>query len=99
MPFLVIATDYTDTDALGRRLSARPDHLVTAKELESAGILMLASAIIGPEGSMTGSALVLDVPTADDAKAIVESDLYWTSKVWASYTVQEIRVAIPSVHK
>lgn len=96
MPFLVIATDHTDDQALGRRLAARPDHLVKAKALEAAGILQLAGASIGSDGTMTGSVLVLHVATAEEAKALVESDLYWTTKVWASYTIQELRIAIPS---
>lgn len=98
MPFLVIATDQTDSEALNRRLAARPDHLVNAKALEASGVLQLAAASIDGEGRMSGSVLVLNVPTADEARQIVESDLYWTSKVWGHYTIQEIRVAIPS-HK
>lgn len=99
MPFLVIATDHSDPDALNRRLSARPDHLVNARTMEADGVLHLAAASLDADGKMTGSVLVLNVGTAEEAKAIVESDLYWTTRVWASYTVQEIRVAIPSVHK
>lgn len=99
MPFLVIATDHTDSEALNRRLAARPDHLLNAREMESDGRLQLAAASLDEEGRMSGSVLVLNVGTADEVKAIVERDLYWTTRVWASYTVQEIRVAIPSVHK
>jgi hypothetical protein len=96
MPFLVIATDQTDSEALNRRLAARPDHLANAKAMEASGVLQLAAASLGADGTMSGSVLVLNVATAEDAKAIVESDLYWTSKVWGGYTIQEIRVAIPS---
>jgi uncharacterized protein YciI len=99
MPFLIIATDHTDDQALGRRLAARPDHLVKAKAMEVSEILQLAAASVDSEGKMTGSVLVLNVTTADEASAIIEADLYWSSKVWASYTVQEIRIAIPSAHK
>ena len=99
MPYLIIATDHTEDQALGRRLAARPDHLVNAKAMEAAGILQLAAASVDADGKMTGSVLVLNVATADEASAIIESDLYWSSKVWASYTMQEIRVAIPSAHK
>lgn len=99
MPFLIIATDHTDHQALDRRLDARPDHLVNAKAMEADGILQLAGASVDSEGKMTGSVLVLNVTTAEEASAIIEADLYWSSKVWASYTVQEIRIAIPSAHK
>lgn len=99
MPYLIIATDHTDDQALDRRLAARPDHLVSAKAMEAAGILQFAGASIDSEGKMTGSVLVLNVATADQATDIIEADLYWSSKVWASYTVQEIRVAIPVAHK
>jgi uncharacterized protein YciI len=99
MPYLVLATDHSDPDALDRRLAARPDHLVNARALEAAGVLQLAAASVDPGGKMSGSVLVLNVATLDDVKRIVESDLYWTTRVWASYTVQEIRVAIPSAHK
>jgi len=99
MPFLVIATDHTDDQALGRRLAARPDHLANALALEAAGILKLAGASVDEHGKMTGSILVLNVPTTEEASSLLESDAYWTSKVWASYTLQEMRIAIPSAHK
>lgn len=99
MPFLVIATDHSDPDALNRRLAARPDHLANARAMEADGVLQLAAASLDADGKMSGSVLVLNVATADEVNAIVEADLYWTTRVWASYTVQEIRVAIPAAHK
>lgn len=99
MPFLVIATDHTDDQALDRRLAARPAHLANAQGLEAAGILKLAGASVDADGKMTGSILVLNVPTAEEAVSLIESDLYWSSKVWASYTLQEMRIAIPAAHK
>jgi uncharacterized protein YciI len=99
MPFLVIATDHTDDQALQRRLDARPHHLSNALRLETAGILTFAGASVDSEGKMTGSVLVLNVATRGEASSLIESDLYWTSKVWASYTLQDMRIAIPSGHK
>ncbi len=98
MAFLIIASDHTDNDALARRLAARPDHLLVAKAKESEGILQFAGATVDEKGRVSGSVLVVNVPTKEDAAALAEADVYWSAKVWASYTVQEIRVAIPTPH-
>ncbi len=97
MPFLVNATDHTDPDAQNRRNSVRNEHILVAKKKESEGILRFGAAQINSQNRMVGSILVYDLPTEADVKAAVESDIYWTSKVWESYTITEIRIAIPSV--
>jgi uncharacterized protein YciI len=96
MPFLVNATDYTDPEALNRRISVRNDHLEVAKKMESEGILHFGAAQMDSQNRMAGSILVYDLPTEADVRAAVESDIYWTAKVWESYTITEIRIAIPS---
>lgn len=97
MPFLVNATDHTDPDALNRRISVRNDHISVAKTLESDGILRFGAAQIDAQNRMVGSILVYDLPTEADVRAAVESDIYWMAKVWETYTITEIRIAIPSV--
>ncbi len=96
MPFLVNATDHTDLDALNRRNSVRNDHLESAKKMESDGILRFGAAQIDSQNRMIGSLLVYDLPTEADVRSMVESDIYWTTNVWESYTITEIRIAIPS---
>lgn len=96
MPFLVNATDHTDPDAPNRRVSVRNDHLVVAKKMETEGVLRFGAAQLDSQLRMIGSILVYDLPTEADVRSMVESDIYWTAKVWESYTITEIRIAIPS---
>lgn len=97
MPFLVNATDHTDPEALNRRISVRNTHLHTAKQLEASGVLRFGAAQLDADQRMIGSILVYDLPSEADVIVAVESDIYWTAKVWESYTITQIRIAIPSV--
>lgn len=94
MPYWIHAHDHTDADAPQRRLSARETHLAAARDRAEAGILLMAGAILDAEGRMVGSMLVVDLPSEAEVVAWVESDVYWTSRVWARYAVTPVRLAI-----
>jgi uncharacterized protein len=57
--YLVTAYDYTDTEALQRRMNVRPHHLDGAKGLKESGNFILGGAILNDEGKMIGSVMIL----------------------------------------
>lgn len=94
MPYWIHALDHTDPEALQRRMANRESHLNAAKTRADAGILLMAGAILDAEGRMVGSMLVVDLPGEAEVAALVESDAYWSGRVWASYTITPVRLAI-----
>lgn len=93
MPFLVQAFDGTDSEAPARRLAARPRHIEVAKALKADGRLVIAGAMLNEAGGMTGSTLILDVPTDADAEALIRADPYVAGNVWQRWTITPFRVA------
>ncbi|KAJ3165816.1 hypothetical protein HK101_012073 [Irineochytrium annulatum] len=92
--FIVIAKDGKDAGALDRRLKVREEHLARNKESFDKGISVLGGATLDPEtGKMSGSVLILDVPTFEDAAAYVRSDPYVTGDVWRDYEILPFKLA------
>ncbi|KAF9434401.1 hypothetical protein BGZ76_008084 [Entomortierella beljakovae] len=94
--FIVIARDYTDPDALKRRLSVRPKHLEGANELKKSGKLHLGGALLSDHsdtGRMVGSVMIFNADSIQEVKEIVERDQYVTGKVWEHYDIIPFRQA------
>ncbi|KAJ3555706.1 hypothetical protein NM688_g2428 [Phlebia brevispora] len=83
--FAVWAPDYTDPDALNRRLSVRPKHFENAKPLIDKGVMRLGGALLDPsstEKKMIGSVVVYEAESLEACRKIVEEDIYYTAGVW-----------------
>ncbi|KAG8819681.1 hypothetical protein FRC18_011955 [Serendipita sp. 400] len=89
--FVIWAPDYTDEDAINRRLAVRSEHLRVAKLNEEAGYvtavngpLLSPESIAAPDApkKMVGSMLVVRAASIEEVRAKVESDVYWTGNVW-----------------
>ncbi|KAG0349598.1 hypothetical protein BG004_000004 [Podila humilis] len=94
--FIVIARDYKDEDALKRRNSVRPSHLVDATELKKSGKLQLGGALLtnhGDSGKMIGSVMIFEAESEEEVVKIVEKDHYVTGKVWENYQIIPFRAA------
>ena len=88
-------------NSLERRLATRPAHLARLEALQSAGRLLLAgpfpaveSENPGPAG-FTGSLIVAEFDSLDDAKRWAEADPYQTAGVYANVTVRPFRQVFP----
>lgn len=106
--FSIYAPDYTDEDAINRRLAVRQTHLDTAAKNKSMSTSRLAGrriqihmlihnspsevggAMLSPnealdkpdaEKKMIGSFMILECDTYEDAKKMIETDVYWTGNV------------------
>jgi uncharacterized protein YciI len=91
--YLITAYDYTDEDALQRRMNVRPHHLDGAKELKANGNYVTGGAILNEEGKMIGSTMILQFETEEGLEAWKQNEIYITGKIWESFDVKLFRVA------
>ncbi len=99
MWYAVISTDREDT--LDKRLAARPEHLDRLKTLLDAGRLLLA----GPHPAIdstdpgsagfTGSLVIAEFASIEDAKAWADDDPYIAAGVYESVTVKPFIKVLP----
>lgn len=80
--FLIIAKDYTDSEALSRRMAARDAHLALCDQAAAKGEQRMGVAMLGEDGNMCGSAMVVDFPSEDAVQAWLAKEPYMTGKVW-----------------
>jgi uncharacterized protein YciI len=92
--YLVTGYDYTDAEALQRRLAVRPHHLDGAKALKASGNYILGGALLNDEGNMIGSVMVLQFETEEELEAWKQNEPYITQKVWESVDVKPYKVAV-----
>jgi uncharacterized protein YciI len=91
--FLILAEDYTDKDALTRRLTIRETHLKRMREEKKAGRFILGGAKFNDDGNMYGSMLIVNLEDEDAVKDWVYVDPYFTSKVWKHIHIYPFRIA------
>lgn len=99
MWYAVISEDNEGT--LDKRLAARPDHVARLKSLCDDGRLLIAgphpaidSADPGAAG-FTGSLVVVEFESLDDAKAWADDDPYVAAGVYKQVTVKPFNLALP----
>ena len=99
MWYAVISEDHEES--LEKRAKARSGHLARLTSLRDEGRLLVAgphpavdSTEPGPAG-FTGSLVIVDFPTLDDAKAWAEADPYVTAGVYRSVTVKPFKPVLP----
>jgi len=91
--YIVTAYDYTDVDALERRMNVRPHHLDGVKVLKDAGNYLMGGALLSEEGKMMGSVMILQFETEEELEAWKQSEPYITQKIWESVDVKPFKVA------
>lgn len=92
MQFVVTALDYTDANALERRMANREQHLAGVKQLIADGRFLSGGAILDDGGKMIGSTLHMDFPTRAELDAQLSQDPYVTGKVWETIEVRQVRL-------
>jgi uncharacterized protein YciI len=87
--------------SLADRLQARPAHLARLQQLLEAGRLVLAGphpAIDSPdpgEAGFSGSLVVAEFPSLEDAQAWADADPYIAAGVYAHVTVKPFKKVFP----
>ena len=99
MLYAIISEDVTDSLAL--RKSARPDHLARLQALKDAGRLVLA----GPhplidsdnpgDAGFSGSLIVAEFPSLQDAEAWAAADPYVAAGVYQKVIVKQFKKVLP----
>ena len=100
MLYAIIAQDVENS--LENRLKARPDHLKRLEALQSEGRLVLA----GPhpaidsedpgENGFSGSLVVAEFDSLNDAQAWAKQDPYVTAGVYGQVTVKPFKKVFPN---
>ncbi|ORX78654.1 hypothetical protein K493DRAFT_271276 [Basidiobolus meristosporus CBS 931.73] len=96
--FLVISKDFTDQEALSRRMAVREKHLESAQKLYNEERLLAGGAIFSEEGAsgkMIGSCIVLEAENAEEVKKVVAADPYIQGKVWDKIEIYPLKLAFP----
>jgi uncharacterized protein YciI len=92
MQFVVTALDYSDSDALSRRMEHREQHLAGVRKLIAEGHFLSGGAILDDEGKMVGSTLHMDFQTRAELDALLGKDPYVTGRVWEKIDVRQVKL-------
>ncbi|MCH9695839.1 MAG: YciI family protein [Gammaproteobacteria bacterium] len=99
MWYAVISEDHENS--LDNRMAARPDHVARLKSLADTGRLLIAgphpaidSADPGAAG-FTGSLVVVEFDSLEDAKAWADEDPYVAAGVYKHVTVKPFNCVLP----
>lgn len=93
MEFLVIAYDGSDAQAPARRQAVRDAHLENARRLAADGHIIEGGAILDEDGTMIGSAVIVDFPSRTALDDWLKNDPYVTGDVWRTVEVRPFRRA------
>ncbi|KAH9485230.1 hypothetical protein JR316_0002137 [Psilocybe cubensis] len=102
-PFFIYAPYYRDEGLLQRRSEVRPVHLEHMTRLINSGILRVGGVLTDPEtdGNLAlhalASSMIVMYDSLSEAKAMLESDVFWTANVWdkEKLVVLPITPAVP----
>jgi len=91
--FLILAEDYTDKDALNRRMAIRETHLQRMREEKKEGRFIIGGAKFNDDGNMYGSMLIVNLDNEEAVKEWVNIDPYFTAKVWKHIHINPFKIA------
>nr|WP_255478539.1 YciI family protein [Rufibacter sp. XAAS-G3-1] len=91
---MITALDYTDAQALERRMAARPNHLEMVKKLKASGNFILGGAMLNPSGEMMGSTMVVEFDNEDGVQQWLTQEPYLLQKVWEKVDITPFKVAV-----
>ena len=98
---LYVITGKDSPEGLEIRRRVRPEHLARARALVDAGRMVLAGpcpAIDSPDpgpAGFSGSVIVAEFPSLEDARAWIAADPYVTEGVFESYDVRPFLKVLP----
>lgn len=98
MQFCIIARDGRDAEAPGRRMAARQAHIALSDEAVARGEQVLGAALLGDDGAMNGSVMIVDFPSRQELDAWLASEPYVTGGVWRDIEVVPCKVGPSFAH-
>ncbi len=91
--FIIIAFDYTDEDAINRRLTVRPAHFDKVTELKKSSNFIIGAAILDANGKMIGSNMIVRFENEAVLQDYLKSEPYVTGNVWEKINTYPTKVA------
>jgi uncharacterized protein YciI len=73
-------------DAAQKRPPVRAEHLARIGRLRAEGLIVEAGAF----ADMSGSLLLLRVPTEAAALELLQADVYWRAGIWTSFRIRSL---------
>ena len=95
MQFVVIGKDGKDSEAMSRRLAARPAHIALGDKLLESGNMWYGAALLDEAGRMIGSMLLMDFASEEELHKWLALEPYVTGKVWESIEIHRCNVRDP----
>ncbi|KAF7729341.1 hypothetical protein EC973_004597 [Apophysomyces ossiformis] len=94
--FVVVIHDYTDPNALERRMASREAHLAWAKEARKTGDLVCGGAIFDNHENrkMVGSVMICRAESREALEERIANDPYTLGKAWEKWDIYPYRNAI-----
>ena len=92
MQYIVIARDYTDNDALSRRMKAREDHIALGDKMVADGKALYGVALFDDDGNMNGSVYIVDFQTREELDNWLKVEPYVVGRVWEKIEVIPCKV-------
>lgn len=92
MQYVVTALDFTDEDALSRRMEHREAHLEGLKKMTAAGTFLSGGAILDARDRMVGSSAHVEFESREALEQWLDNDPYTLGKVWEKIDVREIKL-------
>ncbi|KAF8307674.1 hypothetical protein DL93DRAFT_2087768 [Clavulina sp. PMI_390] len=88
--YFVYCPDYTDSEALSRRMAVRPEHLASWQPLNENGWTKLSGPFFTPESiepgatdkKFVGSMFIIEAESVEAIRKRIEADAYWKGNVW-----------------
>jgi len=99
MQFIIFAYDGKDEAALERRMKVRPQHLENMAKLKEEGHVICAGGMIGDDGNLMGSFLVMEYESEEALQEYLKTEPYMTGDVWKDITIEDCRVMIGGPEK
>lgn len=94
MTYLILGYDGDDEGAAARRAAVREAHLAGIRPLVDSGRVAIGGAILDEQGTMRGSMMVLEADSEEDARRVVENDVYVREGVWVRWEIHPFRRAV-----
>ncbi|WNL42588.1 YciI family protein [Halomonas sp. PAMB 3264] len=92
MQYVITAYDFTDEDALSRRMANREAHLAGVKKLIAQGRFLSGGAILDDEGQMIGSTIHVAFENRSALDEWIGQDPYTLGRVWETLDIREVRL-------
>lgn len=91
--YVITAYDFTNANALERRMAARPLHFDKARELKAKNRFIKGGAILNNEGKMIGSVMLMQFEDEQDLENWKQNEPYIIHKVWETVDIKPFKVA------